>query len=35
MREHTLTWNKNINTINKTTGKCTQESYAVVVREIQ
>ena len=35
LRECTLTWEKNINTISKTTGKYTQESYATVVRAIQ
>ena len=35
LREHTLTWEKNINTISKTVGKYPQESYARVVRAIQ
>ena len=35
MRERTLTWDKNINTISKTAGKYPQESYAGVVRAIQ
>ena len=35
MRERTLTREKNTSTISKTTGKYTQESYAVVVRAIQ
>ena len=33
--ERTLTWEKNISTINKNAGKYPQESYAVVVRAIQ
>ena len=35
LREHTLTWEKNISMIRKTAGKYTQESYAAVVRAIQ
>ena len=35
LRDCTLTWERNINTIRKTAGKCPQESYAVVVRAIQ
>ena len=35
LREHTLMWEKNINTISKTAGKYPQESYATVVRAIQ
>ena len=35
LRECTLTWDKNINTISKTAGKYPQESYATVVRAIQ
>ena len=35
LRESTLTWEKNINTIRKTVGKYPQESYATVVRDIQ
>ena len=35
LRESTLTWEKNINKISKTMGKCPQESYAAVVRAIQ
>ena len=35
LRECTLTWEKNINTISKTAGKYPQESYAAVVRAIQ
>ena len=35
LRERTLMWEKNINTIIKTAGKYTQESYAAVVRAIQ
>ena len=35
LRERTLTWEKNINTISKTAGKYPLESYAAVVRVIQ
>ena len=35
MREHTLTWEKNIGTISKTVGKYPQESYAAVAPAIQ
>ena len=35
LREHTLMWEKNINTIRKTSGKDPQEIYTVVVCEIQ
>ena len=35
LREHTLTWNKNINMISKTTGKYPQDSYAAVLCVIQ
>ena len=35
LRERTLTWDKNINTISKTTGKYPQEIYASVVCVIQ
>ena len=35
LRERTLTWENNINTISKTAGKYPQESYAAVVRAIQ
>ena len=35
LRECTLTWEKNINTIRKTAVKYLQESYATVVHEIQ
>ena len=35
LRERTLTWEKNINTVSKTVGKYPQESYATVVCEIQ
>ena len=35
LRESTLTWERNINTISKTVGKYPQESYAEVVRAIQ
>ena len=35
MRERTLRWEKNINTISKTAGKYPQESCAAVVRAIQ
>ena len=35
LRESTLTWKKNINTIRKTAGKFPQESYTAVVRAIQ
>ena len=35
LRERTLKWEKNINTIGKTVGKYPQESYAAVVRAIQ
>ena len=35
LRERTLTWEKNINTIRKTAGKYPQESYAAIVRVIQ
>ena len=35
LRECTLTWEKNINTIRKTVGKYPQESYAAVVPTIQ
>ena len=35
LRERTLMWEKNINTISKTTGKYPQESYAAVVHAIQ
>ena len=34
LRERTLMWEKNINTISKTVGKYLQESYAAVVRAI-
>ena len=35
LRERTLTWEKNINTVSRTVGKYPQESYAAVVRAIQ
>ena len=35
LRERTLMWEKKINTIYETTGKCPHESYAVVVRAIR
>ena len=35
LRERTLTWDNNINTISKTTGKYPHESYAAVVHAIQ
>ena len=35
LRERTLTWEKNINTISETVGKYPQESYAAVVHAIQ
>ena len=35
MRERTLTWDKNIIMIRKTTGEYSQESYAAVARAIQ
>ena len=35
LRERTLTWEKNINTISKNAGKYPQESYVAVVRAIQ
>ena len=35
LRERTLTWEKNINTIRENVGKYPQESYAAVVRAIQ
>ena len=35
LRERTLTWQKNINTINETVRKYLQESYAAVVGAIQ
>ena len=35
LRERTLTWEKNINTISKTAGKYPQESYSTVVHAIQ
>ena len=35
LREHTLTWEKNINTISETAGKYPQEIHATVVRTIQ
>ena len=35
LRERTMTWEKNINTISKTAGKYPQESYATVVCAIQ
>ena len=35
LRESTLTWENNINTIRKTAGKYPLEGYATVVREIQ
>ena len=35
LRDRTLTWEKNINTISKTAEKYPQESYPVVVRAIQ
>ena len=35
LRERTLTWDKNINTISETAGKHPQESYAAVVCTIQ
>ena len=35
LRDRNLTWEENINTIRKTTGKFPQESYAIVVRAIQ
>ena len=35
LRESTLTWEKNINTISETARKHPHESYAAVVREIQ
>ena len=34
LRGHTMTWEKNVNTISKTAGIYTQESYAVLVRAI-
>ena len=35
MRENTLMWEKNINTISKIAGKCPQDSYPTVVNVIQ
>ena len=35
LRECTMKWEKNINTISKTAGKCNQESYAAVVCAIK
>ena len=35
LRESTLTWEENINTISETVGKYPQESYAAVVHSIQ
>ena len=35
LRERTLTWDKNINTISKIAGKCPQDSYPTVVNVIQ
>ena len=35
LREHTLTWEKNINTISKTAEKYPQKSYTSVLRVIQ
>ena len=35
LRERTVTWEKNINTIRKTAGKYPQESYAALVRAFQ
>ena len=35
LRERTLTWERNINTRSKTTGKYHQEIYSTVVRAIQ
>ena len=35
LREHTLMWENNINTISETAGKYPQEIYAAVVRAIQ
>ena len=35
LKDHTLTWEKNINTISKTPGKNPHESYDAVVRAIQ
>ena len=35
LRESTLIWKKDINTISETAGKYIQESYAAVVHEIQ
>ena len=35
LRERTLTWENNINTVSRTVGKYLQESYAAVVRAIQ
>ena len=35
LRDHTLTWENNINMISETAGKYPQESYAAVVRSIQ
>ena len=34
LKERTLTWEKNINTISEIAGKYPQESYATVVRVI-
>ena len=35
LRERTLTWERNINKISKSTGKYPQESYAALVHAIQ
>ena len=35
LRERTLTWEKNVNTVIKTAGKYPQESYAAVVHAIK
>ena len=35
LRDRTLTWEKNINTVRENAGKYPQESYAAVVRAIQ
>ena len=35
LRDHTLTWEKNIGTIRETMGRYPQESYAAVARVIQ
>ena len=35
MKDHTETWERNLHTISKTSGKYPQESYAVMVHTIQ